>query len=167
MVQEGKKFKDWGNQVFSFQIPIPEHRNNQRICIEHYYSDEELKTEKDINGKKCRLFLGNEFDSRGISLDKKYVCSPATHCGSDKNTILEGDAKARVTLYEDETVTVGLPKTKFAEAILHEEDNFKNIDSSNFNLIFDVIRDILIPQQATAPSNTEQNKQGEENADRN
>lgn len=167
MVQEGKKFKDWGNQVFSFQIPIPEHRNNQRICIEHYYSDEELKTEKDINGKKCRLFLGNEFDSRGISLDKKYVCSPATHCGSDKNTILEGDAKARVTLYEDETVTVGLPKTKFAEAILHEEDNFKNIDSSNFNLIFDVIRDILIPQQATAPSNTEQNKQGEENANRN
>ena len=152
MVQEGEKFKDWGNQVFSFQIPIPEHRNNQRICIEHYYSDEELKTEKDINGKKCRLFLGNEFDSRGISLDKKYVCSPATHCGSDKNTILEGDAKARVTLYEDETVTVGLPKTKFAEAILHEEDNFKNIDSSNFNLIFDVIRDILIPQQATAPT---------------
>ena len=167
MVQEGKKFKDWGNQVFSFQIPIPEHRNDQRICIEHYYSDEELKTEKDIKGKKCRLFLGNEFDSRGISLDKKYVCSPATHCGSDKNTILEGDAKARVTLYEDETITVGLPKTKFAEAILHEEDNFKNIDSSNFRLIFNVIRDILIPQQVTVLSNTEQSKQGEENADKN
>lgn len=144
MMDSGKTYKNWGNQVYSFQIPVPSHRkDNPRICIEHYYQDAELKTEKEIHGKKCRLFLGNEFDSRGISQDRKYHCSNPKCCGPDKNTIIEGDSKARVTLLQDDQVSVGLPKMQFADAILNEDDAFKHISSNEFHLIFDIIKMIL------------------------
>jgi hypothetical protein len=53
-------FKNWGNNVFSLAIPVPDHRNNQPdICIEFNYSDEEL-LRTDRNGR--RLFLSSEFD---------------------------------------------------------------------------------------------------------
>ena len=144
LVDSKKAFKDWGNYVYSFQIPIPQHRVGQRVCIEHYYTDDELKTEKDINGKKCRLFLSGEFDERGISSDKNYVCSPFTkEYKSDKKLIIEGDSKGRVSLINDASVTVALPKMKFAEAILAEDGDFANISSQNFKLIFDIIKQII------------------------
>ena len=35
------------NKVFSFVLPVPKNRKNTpNICIEHLYSDEEIKTGK-------------------------------------------------------------------------------------------------------------------------
>lgn len=148
LVEAGKAYKKWGTQVYSFQIPVPSHREGQKVCIEHYYTDKELKTEKNINGKKCRLFLGNEFDNRGISNDKKYVCSNRNECGPDKNSIIEGDTKSRVTLLEDESVNVALSKMKFADAVLAEEEAFAYLDSKSFKGIFDIIKQIIVPAAA-------------------
>ena len=144
LVESERMYKKWGKQVYSFQIPVPPHRMGKNICIEHYYTDEELKTEKNINGKKCRLFLGSEFDERGISIDKKYHCSNKNVCGPGKTSIIEGDAKARVSLIEDESVTVALPKMKFAEAVLAEEENFTQISSQYFIAIFDILKKIIV-----------------------
>jgi RNA-directed DNA polymerase len=60
ITQEGETFKDWKNNVYSFAIPIPNHRQGyENVCIEMYYTDEEIKT-KDGNGR--RLYLTSEFD---------------------------------------------------------------------------------------------------------
>jgi len=145
LFENDKPYKSWANNVFSFQIPTPEHRKGQPICIEHFYKDDEIKTTKTINGKECRLFLGYEFDSRGISKDGKYVCGDKKACGEGKNNIIEGDSKTCVTLIKDETQTVALSKTAFAEAILNEEGDFAKISSESFSLIFDVLLEIIAP----------------------
>ena len=55
-----KIIKDWGNNVFSFCIPIPSHREKYtNISIEFYYKDNDIKT-KDELGK--RLYFSNEID---------------------------------------------------------------------------------------------------------
>ena len=68
-------YKNWGNNVYSFILPVPNNRkNNPAICIEHLYSDDEIKTECEVNGVKRRLFIGNEFDELGLANDLGYIC---------------------------------------------------------------------------------------------
>ena len=142
--EEGKLFRHWHNNIYSFQIPIPQHRiATPKICIEHYYTDNEIRTPKIIEKIERRLFMGNEFDKRGISLDGKYVCIARNECGEGNIAIIEGDSKTRISLISDESTTVALSKTKFAEAILGEEDDFSKISSDNFRLIFDIIKAII------------------------
>ena len=46
VAEEGKSYKIWGNNVFSFVIPKPNIRTNEEgISIEHYYADDVLKKE--------------------------------------------------------------------------------------------------------------------------
>ena len=55
MHDDDKGFKFWNIGVYSFAIPVPDHRNeNDGICIELYYKDEEIKRH-DSDGR--RLFL--------------------------------------------------------------------------------------------------------------
>jgi len=58
------------SEVYSFQIPIPEHRKTTpNICIEHYYTDDEIKREfKCVDGIIRRMYMGNEFNSKGIDI---------------------------------------------------------------------------------------------------
>lgn len=158
LFENNKTYKKWGNNVFSFQIPTPEHRKGQPVCIEHYYTDDEIRTPKITNGKECRLFLGNEFDTRGISKDGRFFCAARNSCGEGRIDIIEGDSKMRVTLIEDETQTVALSKTAFAEAILNEEGDFAKISSDSFSLIFDVLLEIIAPgsnHTAETPSSSD------------
>lgn len=53
----GSEYKDYGNNVFAFCLPVPAGRENQtNISIEFFYKDSDLKKEK--NGK--RLYFDNE-----------------------------------------------------------------------------------------------------------
>ena len=55
----GKRFKYWGNNVFSFCLPTPHHRTKyQKISIEFYYTDEEIATPDPDN--KRRLLFSNQ-----------------------------------------------------------------------------------------------------------
>lgn len=64
-LQDGSSsFKDWGNNIFSFVLPVPKHRRSTpEICIEHYYTDEEIKTLVKIeDGSQRRLYIVQKND---------------------------------------------------------------------------------------------------------
>jgi hypothetical protein len=143
----GSIYKNWGNNVYSFIIPVPPHRKDTpKVCIENYYTDKDLKTPVTINGIERRIFMGDEFDTDGISRDRdnQYICLDRNNCGIGKIKIIDGATDKRVFKINDQEKTnVALPKMAFANCILKHDPSFANIDFSNFELIFDIIRKIL------------------------
>ena len=148
-------YKNWGNNVYSFQIPVPSHRiDTPDICIEHYYKDEEIKT-YDIcdDGIKRRLFMGNDFNSSGFGKDGELelMCEKSDWCGKDKINIIDGSTKQKVIKVNfsnddeqcDNRINYALPKSKFVSNILDEKGDFKNIGYKSFALIFDIIYEIV------------------------
>ena len=136
--------------VFSFVIPVPQHRSNQNnICIEHYYSDAEIRTPKSVNGINRRIFTGDEFNDAGFGIESadKYYCNTRNICGPDKISVIDGSNNVRVTLKDEngQGSNYALPKMEFAEAILNEDGEFANISSDNFSAIFDVLLQIIAP----------------------
>lgn len=144
LTEDGKNFKKWGNNVYSFILPLPESRKDTPgICIEHLYTDAEIKTEYIENGIPRRLFMGNEFDERGISFALDRYCIKKDLCGPKKISIIEGSTKERVTgLQENTDINYGLSKMKFAENILNEVEGFSKFDFTEFIPIFKIIREI-------------------------
>ena len=140
-------YKYHGNNVFSFVLPVPEHRKNTpEICIEHYYTDEEIKTPVTIaDGSKRRLYMGGEFQKNGISFDRKLTCNKKDSCGKGSIKIIDGNSKAKVYSIDDEnsTFTLALPKMDFAEGVLNQSPEFAGFNFDSFHLIFDVIKQIL------------------------
>jgi RNA-directed DNA polymerase len=60
VLEDAKLYKTWGNNVFSFAIPVPDHRSNEPgVCLELYFHDEDLCT-KDADGR--RIFVSSEFN---------------------------------------------------------------------------------------------------------
>ena len=144
--QENAPYRSWGNNVYSMILPIPESRKaTPEICIEHYYSDEQIKTEMECGGKKCRLYMGCEFDADGVSLDKKMFCNERNSCGREKIRIIDGHEKSPRVYFisDDEKTNVALSKMKFATAVLDKIPPFDKMDFSNFIPLFEIIRDIL------------------------
>ena len=141
-------YKAWGNGVFSFVLPLPLNRPTAKIseiCMEHYYTDDQIKLEIGINGVKRRLFMGCEFDSDGVSLDSTMFCNERNSCGEGKIRIIDGHEKSpRVYRFDDKNkVNIALSKMKFATAVLEGQAPFDEIDFSNFIPLFEIIRDIL------------------------
>ena len=142
---KGENFKKWGNGVYSFILPVPSYRNaTPRICIEHYYLDEELKTEVEIDGTLRRIYMGNEFDSTGLSNDRTLFCYERNSCGKDKICIIDGSSEKRVIRIDDEQKkNIALPKSIFAEYVLEEKGSFADFDYLKFIPIFEIIKEIL------------------------
>lgn len=148
---EAVGYKNWGNNVFSFEIPVPDSRKSikEGICIEHYYADEEIITEKDVDGVCRRLYLAKEFSPRtGRNAERTIMFEGFKNCNMDKRPykIIEGDKGNRVGRSDEEEefkTNLCLPKTAFASAIYHEEAPFNKISSENFHLIFDVLQQII------------------------
>lgn len=138
---DGKPYKDWGNNVFSFVLPVPETRKETPgICIEHLYSDDEIRTEYTENGISRRLYLGYEFNKRGISKELNKICDKRSVCGPSKINIIDGcnDDKV-INLDTDDETNYALPKMKFAECVLGKKPGFANFDFSNFLEVFRII----------------------------
>lgn len=144
LAETGKKFKEWKNNVYSFVLPIPENRlDNPAICIEHLYSDDEIKTEYDVQGIKRRLFIGKEFDENGLSSDSRYLCIYKNFCGPKKNNIIESRSDKGVVLINgDRTKNYAWTKTDFANCVLDRVAPFDKFDFSNFVEIFKIIKEI-------------------------
>jgi len=138
-------YKNWGNNVYSMVLPVPKHRQDTPdICIEHYYLDDDLRRTFEINGRIRRIFMGHEFDEFGISNDKKYMCIDRNSCGKNKINIIDGQSEKRVFEINDEAHTnLALPKMDFAEAVYTERDEMKDVDFSEFHLVFDIIKQIV------------------------
>ena len=141
---ENGAYKSWGNNVFSFILPIPQHREKTpNICIEHYYTDEDLKTEIQIDGIARRIYMGCEFNDKGISYDKKYICLDRNSCGKGKVNIIDGNSDKKVyEILDDNERNLALPKMEFAEAMLNKKEEMKKISFSEFHLIFDLLAEI-------------------------
>ncbi|MDY3664240.1 MAG: AAA family ATPase [Campylobacter sp.] len=140
-----KEYKFWGNNVFSFLIPVPDIRKeNPNICIEHLYPDEIIKTEvtDSENNISRRLFMGNEFDERGISSTLNMICTKNSVCGENEISIIDGSSHDKVTKMEDKDTNLALSKMVFANMILEKKDPFNDIDFSNFVKIFIILKEI-------------------------
>lgn len=145
--QEGKKFKDWGNNIYSFQLPIPPHREKTPdICIEHYYLDEEIKiSEKFMDGIERRLFMGNDFNSRGISInnDIRLICEKPKICGKYKINIIEGSSGEKVfSIDEDNDINYAMSKTRFVNNIVNGNGEFAKVGYTLFEPVFNIIKEI-------------------------
>lgn len=144
LAEKEKKFKYWENNVFSFILPLPKFRESTpEISIEHLYKDEEIKTEYEINGIKRRLYIGNEFDERGLSLDLKIICENKNKCGKNSIAIIEGSRNEKVTSIDNQNINLALPKSKFASLILNNQCPFDKFNFENFIPIFEIIKKII------------------------
>ena len=145
--KDGNEFKKWGNNVYSFILPIPEFRAaTPEICIEHLYSDEVIKTEIETGDSnvKRRLYMGNEFDRRGYASDLGVVCEKKAVCGPERINIIEGSTGERVTLLDDENTNVALSKMTFANMVLEGKTPFNKVDFRSFVAIFDILKKIYL-----------------------
>lgn len=144
LMDPNKLYKKWSKEVYSFILPIPKHRvSTPDISIEHLYSDNVIKTEFDTFSDRVsrRLYMGCEFDNRGISLDGKKICEKHSACGLNKINIIDGSSGSRVTLIEDPNTNIAISKMDFAQKI--KENAIKNIDFTSFIPIFKTIKKII------------------------
>lgn len=130
-------FKDWGNNVYSFCIKKPKHRQFTEICIEHYFKDNELKAEDE---NKRRLFLGSEFTKNGISHNGKYYAMERNKCYKDKII----DQYVYEIKDSEGKNSLALSKDSFADNILKNIKGFDKFDFEEFNSVFDTIDAILV-----------------------
>jgi len=89
--------------------------------------------------------MGCEFDTDGLSLDKKMFCNERNSCGNEKIRIIDGHEKSpRVYSIADENKTnVALSKMKFATSVLEKTPPFDEMDFSNFIPLFEIVKEIL------------------------
>ena len=138
-----KKYKSWGNNVYSFTLPVPLHRKgNDNICIEHLYTDEEIKQEyicKD--GIRRRLYIGKEFDDYGRSIENRLLCTKASFCGENSNKIIDGTSDARVICSDNlDATNYALSKIEFAKKTIV---NTSKESFAAFKAVFCIINEII------------------------
>lgn len=137
--------RDWGSNVFSFAIPIPneDREKTPLISIEHYYSDNEIKTTQLKGDVECRLYMGCEFDALGRMINGDKLCTSLNKCGKEKINILSRGVDKINGKDSSDQNDYSLSKADFAWNIYNKRADFKNFDFSNFIKIFDMIRDII------------------------
>lgn len=130
--------KDWGNNVFSFALPVPNHRQeDDGICIELFYTDEEIKR-TDAHGR--RLFLSSEFNPRsGRHRGREnLICANPGRSRGIGLVVVDGD------VFDSSNQNVALPKSHFADYVLAEVENFDNFDVAAFGKVFGIVVDIAM-----------------------
>ena len=142
MHPNGNKYKDYGNGVYGFTIPIPEDRvkkGQTRISIEYLYSDDEIKSP--VNESGCRLFLGTEFTRKSMlhNEDNRLTLSKPNGKGEDK--ILENNGGQAV--YDDNDKNYLAKKNEFAEAIKNGSIHISEESWNHFKPIFELMSEIM------------------------
>lgn len=135
------KYKDYGNNVYAFCLPIPVgNKYGDKISIEHYYNRTNLLKQ---NVEQRRLFLGEEFHYSAKSIDGKYQVFVSEERMKNivaDNKIIDNNVYALTDLKNENNVAMS--KDNFADLV---SDNVFNsdFDFSNFKLIFDKIKEII------------------------
>ncbi len=126
------QYKDHGNNVFSVVLPPPTFRDEDRICIEHLFSDNDLfKT--DAKGR--RLFKRNEFNTEnGTHLTERGLV-----CLYPKKTTLIVDADVINVM---ERINVALPKALFSKYITEKTPPFDTVSFEGFIPLFDLFSEL-------------------------
>lgn len=139
--EENGRYKKWNNNVYTFRIPVPNHRiTTPKVCIEHYYKDEEIKRKFKIAGVQKRLFMANEFNSNTGDFigDENFKTNKLK--AENPIEIFDSSSKCKVTMFKDENeINYAISKKEFAIKISECDD----IDYNSFSLIFDTIKEII------------------------
>lgn len=135
-----EQFKDWGNNVFSFAIPLPDYRRDREgISIEMYFKDEELC--RPATGGR-RLFLSSEFRERsGKHKDEPTI--HYAHAGALKGmTNVERTKIIDQDVFDAKGNNIALTKADFAELVCSGIYPFDSLDFGEFRQIFSIIAKI-------------------------
>lgn len=130
-------YKNWEKKIYSLLLPVPPHRTFDEICIEQYYTDDEIKI-KTKNG--WRLYLSNEFDQNtGSHLTETGILYANTsYLKASFPRILDYNV-----LKLSNGKNIALSKKAFAENISNGTGDFKGVSFENFRIIFEQIAKIL------------------------
>lgn len=130
-------YKHWGDNVYSMMLPKPPHRHFEEVCIEHYYTDDELRT-KGTKGR--RLYLSNEFNpDTGLHKTENTNFANRKTLRATYPKIIDGSDR----VLNEHGVNVALTKMAFAENITSKRGDFKRISPENFRIVFELISEIL------------------------
>lgn len=131
-----QEYCDLGNDVYAFCLPkISDELDG--ISIEFYYKNEDLE-KLDKAGR--RLFIGTDFyKTSGNSICSKYQTKKLDKAG--KLAVIGEAVYDRNDLKMENSVA--LSKSDFAENIYREKEPFDKMDFSNFQLIIDVVKNIV------------------------
>ena len=126
--------KCWGNNVYSFCIPVPDFRDaDPNVSIELYYPDSILKAETIIAGKKKCLYFSNE-----LSYQNYQILNEADPTRARNRKIKDENITRFLNPYDKPLIKT---KKEFAEEVMN--DKFPDINYTPFCLIYDKIRKIL------------------------
>lgn len=143
--EDGKPYKVWPNNVYSFVIPVPDHRKgHQNVCIEHYYTDAEITTP---NKQGKRLFLTSEFDEQGKHKQDEGICVKnlkklEEHTEIHTSKILDNSDHGFMPLTR-ENKPAAMSKAEFADMIYNNIEPFNGFSFEAFHQIFNVLEEIL------------------------
>ena len=133
-------YKAWGNNVYSFAIPVPAHRTGEpRVCLELYYTDEQLRT-PDEAGR--RIFLSTEFNATS----GRVIADPKLSIGNKGRLPSGKTGPVRVVdseVYNDENHNVALSKADFARCVVEGRNAFAHFTFDAFKPILDTIDRIV------------------------
>jgi hypothetical protein len=143
---DGKEFKDWGNNVFSFCIPVPKHRKDYKnISIEFFYQDKDL-SRRDQHGR--RLFFSNELQRKMVqSLTNKTDLENSIIPLSSPN--LEEELEKKVydqdvaQIRNESGEQVAMSKAAFAQLVADGSGEFAEIEFGTFESIFEIVETII------------------------
>lgn len=146
---KNESFLSYGNNVYSIVLPIPEHRKTTpMISIEHYYTDDEIKT---FDRNQRRLFFANEFNFN-TGQHNLYKTTYALNVNPQVANNLIIDEKVyslkypvdkKEDVYKDKgKVSVALSKNDFAENIYQRVPPFDKFSIESFSCFFDKIVEI-------------------------
>ena len=141
-------YETYWNNVFKIRIPLPSFRQNsqdplkERISIEHYYTDNEIKTEIEIEGKQKRLFMSEEFSNTWITSNQLFVYNKTDRKKAlEKCKIIDDEVSELL----DTTKKVCLSKNQFADYVLSGTINISSVSRENFRPLLEKINEILFP----------------------
>lgn len=132
-------YKDYGNRVYAFCIPIPKDRKIReqvKISIEYLFSDEEIKSPIDEVGH--RLFFGSEFTKRSMLHNENVNWSLLMPDGKGKDKIIENNGGQAV--YDENDNNLLAKKEDFANAVVNNIINISNESWENFRPILEKIK---------------------------
>lgn len=145
---KGKNYKYLGEKVYRFNIPALENDERtleDKICIEHYYTNSEIETQTDHG----HLYMGKDFNQHGLSEDKMFCFQNySTNRSITPISIIDGSNNHLQKLSDESLV---ITKDDFADYIINHPKEF-NYD--NFTKIFDVISEIVNNDDALNRKNT-------------
>lgn len=134
---KGKNYEHIRGAVYQFNIPAiktVERLETDKICIENYYTNNEIKTPTPTG----RLYMGNDFDKFGTSNDKDWsIHNFAKNEALTPISIIDRNYK---NLERKSDKAEMATKIEFANYVKANPSQF---DFSNFKNIYEIIKEIV------------------------